>query len=125
MEVRRCLRQIAHLDRPLTAYEPHHRVVGVMAKRLPHNFEKWCRQVAPRDGAKEFAVIGQQGAVRRFAKGVRLFQYRIEHRREIARRGVNDTQYLGGRGLLVERLAGLGDQPRVLDRDDRLGGKIF
>jgi len=32
---------------------------------------------------KEFAVIGQQGPVRRFAKGVRLFQYRIEHRGEI------------------------------------------
>ena len=34
-------------------------------------------------------------------------------------------EYLGGRGLLLQRLAGLGDQPRVLDRDDRLCGEVL
>ena len=54
---------------------------------------------------------------------MRLFQHRVEHRREIARRGVDHLQHLGGRGLLFQCLALLGDQPRILDRDDRLIGE--
>ena len=34
-------------------------------------------------------------------------------------------KYLGGRGLLLQRLARLGDQPRVLHRDDRLRGEVL
>ena len=83
------------------------------------------KQVAPCDGAKEFAVIGQQGPVRRFAKGVRLFQYRIEHRGEIAGRAIDDLQYLGRRGLLLQGLARLGQEPRILYRDHCLGREIL
>jgi hypothetical protein len=39
---------------------------------------------------------------------VRLFQHRIEHRREIAGRAVDDSQHLGGRGLLRLRLIAFG-----------------
>jgi hypothetical protein len=35
---------------------------------------------------------------------MRLFQYRIEHRREIAGRGADDLQDFGGRSLLLARL---------------------
>ncbi len=42
------------------------------------------------------------------AKRVRLFQDRVEHRREIAGRGIDDPQYLGGRGLLRQRFVALG-----------------
>jgi hypothetical protein len=35
---------------------------------------------------------------------VRLFQDRLEHRREIAGRGIDDLQYLGGRGFPLQRL---------------------
>jgi len=58
-------------------------------------------------------------------QGVRLFQDRIEHRREIAGRGIDDLQYLGGRGLLLQRLARLGQEPSVLHRDDRLRREIL
>ena len=34
-------------------------------------------------------------------------------------------KHLGGRGLLLQRLARLGDQPRVLHRDDRLRGEVL
>ena len=34
-------------------------------------------------------------------------------------------KHLGGRGLLLQRLARLGDQPRVLHRDDRLRREIL
>ena len=48
------------------------------------------------------------------------FEHCIEHRREIAGRGVDDLQHLGGRGLLLQCLARLSDQPRILHRDHRL-----
>ena len=56
---------------------------------------------------------------------MRLFEHRVEHRRQIAGRGVDDLQYLGGRGLLLQRLALLGDQPRILHRDHRLRGEVL
>src|SRR5215469_10417822 len=55
----------------------------------------------------------------------RLFEHRIEHRREIARRGIDDLQYLRSRRLLFERLACLGDQPGVFHRNHGLRGEIL
>src|SRR5262249_39781852 len=55
----------------------------------------------------------------------RLFEHCIEHRCEIAGRGVDDLQYPSGGGLLLQSLAGLGQEARVLHRDDRLRGKIL
>ena len=54
-------------------------------------------------------------------EAVRLFQYRVEHRREVAGRGIDDLQHLGGRGLLLQRLVALGGplgtrQAAVADR---------
>jgi len=34
----------------------------------------------------------------------RLFEHRIEHRREVARRRIDDLQHLGGGGLLLQCL---------------------
>jgi tetratricopeptide (TPR) repeat protein len=36
------------------------------------------------------------------------FQHRLEHRREVAGRAVDDLQYLGGRGFSIQRLVTLG-----------------
>src|SRR5215470_17114238 len=83
------------------------------------------RIATDRDGAEVFAVVERQRAVRRPAETVRLLQYRIEHRRQIAGRGIDDLQYLRGRGLLLQRLARLSDQPRVLHCDDRLPREIL
>jgi hypothetical protein len=38
-------------------------------------------------------------------EGVRLSQNRIKHGHEIAGRGIDDLQYLSGRGLLLQRLS--------------------
>src|SRR5207248_3959485 len=43
----------------------------------------------------------------------------------ISGRGIDDPQHLGGRGLLFQRLACLGNEPRVLHSDDRLGGEVL
>ena len=58
-------------------------------------------------------------------KRMRLFQDRVEHRREVAGRGIDDLQHLGRRGLLLQSLARLGQEPRVLHRDDRLRREIL
>ena len=76
--------------------------------------------------AKLLAVIGS--SMTRSAashRRMRLFEHRVEHRREIAGRGIDDLQYLGGRGLLLQCLARLGQEPRVLHRDDRLRREIL
>ena len=74
-------------------------------------------------GRKSLAIVGAKLAERSAAQPHRLFQHRVEHRRQIAGRGVDHLQHLGGRGLLLQRLALLGQQPRVLDRDHRLIGE--
>jgi hypothetical protein len=76
-----------------------------------------------RHGPGMLTVIGNQCAVSGPAKAVRLLKDRVEHRRKIAGRAVDYLQDLRGRGLLLQCLACLGDQPRIFDRDHRLVGE--
>src|SRR5262249_30226780 len=55
-----------------------------------------------------FAIICAKNAVDCLAKAGRLFEKRIESRGEVAGRGVDDSQYFGGRGLLLQCFARLG-----------------
>jgi len=71
------------------------------------------------------AVPGAQGTEGGTAQAQRLVEQRVEHRAEVSGVGVDDAQYLGGRGLLFERLLRLGNQPRVFHRDNRLRGEVF
>src|SRR5215204_4233777 len=71
------------------------------------------------------AVIIGHEAKRRTAQMQCLFQDSIEYRREVAGRGIDDPQHLGGCGLLFKGLALLSDEPRVLHRDDRLRREIL
>jgi hypothetical protein len=50
---------------------------------------------------------------------------RIEHRLQFARRGIDDLQDFGGRGLPLQRFAGLGQEPRILHGNDRLRGEVL
>src|SRR5215471_4964823 len=54
----------------------------------------------------------------------RILQHRLEHRLQLAGRTADDTEHLRGRGLLLQRLAQLVEQARVLDGDDGLAGEI-
>jgi len=72
---------------------------------------------------KEFTVIGQERAEACSAQPHRTFKQCVEHRNQITGRGIDDLQYLGRRGLLLKRLAQLGQEPRILDGDDRLVGE--
>jgi hypothetical protein len=77
------------------------------------------------DGQKKFAIVGQQDAVFDATETMRLLQYRVEHRREITRRRIDNLQHLSGGGLLLQRLARLGQEPRILHCDHRLCGEVF
>ena len=46
------------------------------------------------------ALENEQGSCRSAAERVSLVEHRIEDRREVTGRGIDDLQYLGGRGLL-------------------------
>src|SRR5262249_29562197 len=74
---------------------------------------------------KELTIKGPQNPERGLAKTNGLLQHRVEHRRQVAGRGVNDAKNLGCGGLLLQRLARLCDQPRILHCDDRLSGEVL
>jgi hypothetical protein len=60
------------------------------------------RVAAHGDTPKGVALEQKQRAARRTAVRVRLFQYRLEDWLQLAGRGIDDLQYLGGRGLLLQ-----------------------
>src|SRR5947208_8153134 len=78
-----------------------------------------------RQGAKVLPIINLQAPVGSTAKLVRFREDCVENRCEIVWRTVDDAQNLGGRRLLLQRFSRLSDQPRVLDRDDRLVSKCL
>src|SRR5215471_11848186 len=57
------------------------------------------RQIMHCDGVRGFTVKGVQNTKARITQTDCLFEHRVEHRREVARRGIYDLQHLGGRGL--------------------------
>src|SRR5262249_41175742 len=56
----------------------------------------------------------------RLAQPCRRLDQRVEHGLQIEGRAAYDLEYVGGGGLLLQRLAQLLEQPRVLDGDDSL-----
>jgi hypothetical protein len=62
----------------------------------------------PGGGYEATIVVGEENSNIRLAQAHRLFEHRIEHWREIARRGVDDLQHIGGRGLLCARFGEFG-----------------
>jgi len=78
-----------------------------------------------RDPIKRLTIKPGHAPERRLAQAQRFLQYRVENGGKVAGRGIDDPQHLGGRSLLFERLARLGDQPGVLHRDDGLRREIL
>src|SRR5207248_10013455 len=85
---------------------------------------RW-RKAAVSYSVNLLAVVSPKNAKRRFAQAHRLFEHRVEGRRQIAWGRIDDPQDLGGRGLLFEGLARLGDQPRVFHAEYRLRREVL
>src|SRR6516162_10081192 len=74
---------------------------------------------------EEFSIKSQKIAVCGLAKPYHLLEHRVEHRGKVARRRINDLQYLSGGRLLLQGLARFGQKPRVLHCDHRLRREIL
>ena len=59
------------------------------------------------------------------ASASNFFEHRVEDRSKIAGRGIDDLQYLGSRGLLLQCLPRLGEEPSILHCNDRLRSEIL
>src|SRR5262245_54923657 len=119
---------VRDLDRFATRGSPRHGTVGAGAvdRATAPLLDPDRRQVAVRcDSPVAIAFVQPQRAVAGFAKLGRLRQHRAEYRIERARRTGDHLEHIGGRGLLLQRLAQLAEQPRVLDGDHALGGKVL
>ena len=60
----------------------------------------------------------------RLAKARCRLDKRVQDSLQVEGRAADDLEHVGGGGLLLQRVAQLIEQPRVLDRDDSLGGEI-
>src|SRR5437867_2959331 len=86
----------------------------------PKKLRKSWGPTAAYGGAHVIPVVDPERPHGGLAQPHGFFEHRVEYWREVAGRGVDDPKHLGGGGLLLQRLARLGDQPRILDRDDGL-----
>ena len=87
-------------------YQLAHARLGISRRRAVHRY-----------GAKPLTLPQIQGPELGAADARGVFQHGAKHRLQLASRARYHLQDLGGRGLLLERLAQLAQEPRVLDGD--------
>ena len=123
-----CVAHVGNVERTMLAYPGKPRVVniyhgafsryGYRPRMSPHNH---CFPFAE---SERYIInpTNPRGACHNLVK----------HRLHIRGRAADDTEHLGGRGLVFQRLAQFRvafldffEQPHVLDRDDRLRGEGF
>src|SRR5882724_6523085 len=91
------LPEVGNVDKALGAADAPQRSVwkGLEGTLLALPFDK-ARITADCAGLKTIIVIGEEKSMRRVAQTHGPLDHRVKHRREFARRGVDDLQYLGG-----------------------------
>ena len=107
------MRFLAQVRRPndgLARHDPLGDVAGPRFKllALAEDLYQRGRRPAQGHGRERLSVIGLHDRESSVAKSNRLIEHGVEHRRKVAGRGVDDLQHLSSRGLLLERLARLG-----------------
>src|SRR6516162_6345447 len=118
--------QIGDVHPRLASPQPPNRAAGARDKALTQDAGEWLGHSAMHSPSiKPLAFSQHESAERGPAERARLLQHRVQYRREVAWRRVDHPQHVGGRGLLLQRLARLGQEPRVLHRDDRLRRKVL
>jgi hypothetical protein len=117
--------QIIDPNHQLAPQQPLVRAARPGYKGLAYQRIQRPGEAARRHCPEALTVKRPEDAVVDAAQRMRLFEHCLEYRREVARRGVDDPQHLGGCGLLFQCLAGLGDEPGVFHRDHRLGREVL
>src|SRR5215831_16610559 len=82
------------------------------------------RCIVQRDVPEYIAFVEQQVAEAGLADANSVLKHSLEHWLKFTRRTADDLEHICGGGLLLQRLAQLVEQARVLDGDDGLGGEI-
>src|SRR5262245_38401062 len=90
----------------------------------PPLFNKYLRSSMHCHSSKGVPLASIQDAKLSLANLGRLREHCIKDRLKVARRCADHLQYVCGGGLLLQRLAELIEQSRVLDGDDGLRGEI-
>ena len=91
-------------------------------RNCPDVFDEFRREAVGLRAKEDAASLPRNGGLVGIAKPGRRFNERLEHRLQIEGRAADDLEHVGGRGLLLERLPQLVEQPRVLDGNDSLCG---
>src|SRR5262249_10580468 len=84
---------------------------------------KLRRAAIERTHAKDLAVESVDESLGGVAELRRVLDERIEHWLKMECRAADDLEHFARRGLLLQRLLGLVEQPDVLDGDHRLVGE--
>src|SRR5215510_2764788 len=106
--------------------DPPSRVAAVNCERtILHECYHFGGDTEEAHGLRNVALRPVDRPHVRFAEAHCRLDQCIEHRFQIERRATDDLEHIGSRGLLLQRLAQLVEQPSVLDGDDGLSGEIL
>ncbi len=108
---------------PLQSRQPGRRFVTGLGSSAPEKISEFGRRTVRRGGAEALPVEEEQHRDLRLAKPGDALEYRPIDGLEVARGTADDAKHLRGRGLPLQRLLGLVEQPHVLDRDHGLVGE--
>src|ERR1051326_5213283 len=112
---------VVDLDKALAAKEPQWWALGPRRDRLAQQLRQRAFNPAHRYCPEGAAFMKLQAAKCDAAEVVGFLQDRVEYRGEIAGRGIDDAQDLGGGGLLVERLREFGGAVAHRSEERRVG----
>jgi hypothetical protein len=125
----RLRRFVDGVDELPRAHQPIDGAPGHRMERsaLSQVFGVWRRHGEQRNRTERLVLVAVQHAELGFTDTDRILQHALEYRLELAGRGADDLQHVGGGGLLLEgfreiigTLAQLVEQACILDRDDGL-----
>src|SRR6516162_9095918 len=120
-------RDVPVLDGSIAVEKPtkHRTFVRFQGTEVAQSDLELVSEPALRRERESVAITDPEDSKCRLTQDECFVQQRVEHWGEVAGRRIDHLQDLGGRGLLLQRLACLGDEPRVLHPDDRLRREVL
>src|SRR5262249_1799028 len=86
---------------------------------------KFWRRIISNNTSQHLAIEAKDKSPIRSTKPYRTFGNSFEDRLQIERRPTDDLKHIGSGSLLLERFTEFAKQPRILDGDDSLCGKVL
>ena len=100
--------------------------VWIGYRRERESIVRGRRNAMESHGLEARAFAQPHDAEARFANPGRVLKHSAEHWLQLAWRAADHAKHIGRRGLLQQRIfAQLAQEPRIFDRDHRLGSKVL